>query len=128
MIKGVHTMFYSSKPEALRTFLREKLRYADNIFVVCEFSRAFIHEHYPDLRDRIDGGRSHSPLGIGQKLLQELKTGRVAELTQTVDRLLTHAHHVVGLGNAGKNPDRGGATALGELGDRRPAYPGVAVS
>ena len=25
MIKGVHTMFYSSEPEALRAFLREKL-------------------------------------------------------------------------------------------------------
>src|SRR5438105_6264022 len=27
MIKGVHTMFYSSKPEALRAFLRDKLRF-----------------------------------------------------------------------------------------------------
>ncbi len=25
MIKGVHTMFYSSKPEELRTFIRDKL-------------------------------------------------------------------------------------------------------
>lgn len=25
MIRGVHTMFYSSQPEALRTFLRDKL-------------------------------------------------------------------------------------------------------
>ena len=25
MIKGVHTMFYSSEPEALREFLRDKL-------------------------------------------------------------------------------------------------------
>ena len=25
MIKGVHTMFYSSEPEALRAFLRDKL-------------------------------------------------------------------------------------------------------
>ena len=27
MIKGVHTMFYSSEPEALRTFIRDKLRF-----------------------------------------------------------------------------------------------------
>jgi hypothetical protein len=27
MIKGVHTMFYSSQPEALRAFLRDKLRF-----------------------------------------------------------------------------------------------------
>ena len=25
MIKGVHTMFYSSEPEALREFIRDKL-------------------------------------------------------------------------------------------------------
>ena len=27
MIKGVHTMFYSSKPDELRAFLRDKLRF-----------------------------------------------------------------------------------------------------
>jgi hypothetical protein len=27
MIRGVHTMFYSSQPEALRAFLKEKLRF-----------------------------------------------------------------------------------------------------
>jgi catechol 2,3-dioxygenase-like lactoylglutathione lyase family enzyme len=28
MIRGVHTMFYSSEPEALRAFIREKLGYS----------------------------------------------------------------------------------------------------
>jgi hypothetical protein len=28
MIKGVHTMFYTSKPEELRTFIRDKLGFA----------------------------------------------------------------------------------------------------
>ena len=28
MIKGVHTMFYSSEPEALRKFIREKLGFS----------------------------------------------------------------------------------------------------
>jgi predicted enzyme related to lactoylglutathione lyase len=27
MIKGVHTMFYSSEPEALRAFIRDKLKF-----------------------------------------------------------------------------------------------------
>jgi catechol 2,3-dioxygenase-like lactoylglutathione lyase family enzyme len=27
MIKGVHTMFYSSEPDALRAFLRDKLKF-----------------------------------------------------------------------------------------------------
>ena len=29
MIKGVHTMFYSSEPEALRAFLRDKLGFSN---------------------------------------------------------------------------------------------------
>ena len=28
MIRGVHTMFYSSEPEALRAFIRDKLRFS----------------------------------------------------------------------------------------------------
>jgi hypothetical protein len=28
MIRGVHTMFYSSEPEALRAFLRDKLKFS----------------------------------------------------------------------------------------------------
>ena len=32
MIKGVHTMFYSSEPEALRAFLRDKLGFSTNSF------------------------------------------------------------------------------------------------
>ena len=28
MIKGVHTMFYSSQPEALRAFIRDKLEFS----------------------------------------------------------------------------------------------------
>jgi hypothetical protein len=28
MIKGVHTMFYSSKPDELRAFIRDKLKFA----------------------------------------------------------------------------------------------------
>jgi catechol 2,3-dioxygenase-like lactoylglutathione lyase family enzyme len=28
MIKGVHTMFYSSEPEALRAFIRDKLKFS----------------------------------------------------------------------------------------------------
>ena len=28
MIRGVHTMFYSSEPEALREFIRDKLKFA----------------------------------------------------------------------------------------------------
>ena len=36
-----------------QVFLREKLLYADNIIVVCEFNRQFIRELYPDIFDSI---------------------------------------------------------------------------
>ncbi|MEI8166410.1 MAG: glycosyltransferase family 4 protein [Chloroflexales bacterium] len=32
-----------------QAFLREKLLYADNIFVVCEFNRQFVRQLYPDI-------------------------------------------------------------------------------
>src|SRR5712692_349584 len=32
-----------------QVYLRQKLLYADNIIVVCEFNRRFIHDHYPDI-------------------------------------------------------------------------------
>lgn len=38
-----------------QVFLREKLLYADNIIVVCEFNRNFIRELYPDIFDSIAG-------------------------------------------------------------------------
>ncbi|GKS58326.1 hypothetical protein YTPLAS18_18530 [Nitrospira sp.] len=34
-------------------FLRQKLLYASNIIVVCEFNRGFLREHYPDIFDSI---------------------------------------------------------------------------
>lgn len=38
-----------------QVFLREKLLYADNIIVVCEFNRSFIRELYPNIFDSIAG-------------------------------------------------------------------------
>jgi glycosyltransferase involved in cell wall biosynthesis len=36
-----------------QVFLKQKLQYAQNIVVVCEFNRAFIRELYPDIYDSI---------------------------------------------------------------------------
>jgi len=36
-----------------QVFLRQKLLYSDNIFVVCDFNRQYIAESYPDLYPRI---------------------------------------------------------------------------
>lgn len=38
-----------------QVFLREKLLYADNIIVVCEFNRNFIRKLYPDIFDSLAG-------------------------------------------------------------------------
>lgn len=36
-----------------RVYLRQKLLYADRIYVVCEFNRGFLNRCYPDIYDRI---------------------------------------------------------------------------
>jgi glycosyltransferase involved in cell wall biosynthesis len=36
-----------------QVYLKEKLLYADNIFVVCEFNRRFLYEHYNDIFPQI---------------------------------------------------------------------------
>jgi glycosyltransferase involved in cell wall biosynthesis len=47
-----------------QVFLREKLLYADNIIVVCEFNRNFIRELYPDIFDSIAGKIHLHHLGL----------------------------------------------------------------
>ena len=37
-----------------QVFLREKLLHADNVIVVCEFNRRFLHQLYPDLGPDLD--------------------------------------------------------------------------
>ena len=59
MIKGVHTMFYSSKPEELRAFLRDKLRfpYTDvhDGWLIFDLPEADMGCHPAE---DVDGGRS----------------------------------------------------------------------
>lgn len=35
------------------TFLRQKLRYADNVVTCCEFNREYLYDQYPDLREEL---------------------------------------------------------------------------
>ena len=59
MIKGVHTMFYSSKPEELRAFLRDELRfpYTDvrDGWLIFDLPEADMGCHPAE---DVDGGRS----------------------------------------------------------------------
>jgi glycosyltransferase involved in cell wall biosynthesis len=36
-----------------RAYLAQKLQYADNVFLVCEYNRGYLRQHYPDLYPRI---------------------------------------------------------------------------
>lgn len=49
------SMFVHARMDLYRqpAFLSQKLLYADNIFVVCEFNRGYLREHYPSIYPRI---------------------------------------------------------------------------
>jgi glycosyltransferase involved in cell wall biosynthesis len=49
------SMFVHARMDLYRqpAFLSQKLLYADNIFVVCEFNRRYLREHYPSIYPRI---------------------------------------------------------------------------
>jgi glycosyltransferase involved in cell wall biosynthesis len=69
-----------------QVYLRQKLLYADNIFVVCDFNRQYIYDSYPDIYDQLsnkihmyhpgldlsefpyepNGLRSRAVLGVGR--------------------------------------------------------------
>ena len=49
------SMFVHARMDLYRqpAFLSQKLQYADNIFVVCEFNRRYLRDHYPTIYPRI---------------------------------------------------------------------------
>jgi hypothetical protein len=63
MIKGVHTMFYSSKPEELRAFLRDKLRFPctdiGEGWLIFELPEADMGCHPADTEDGAKSGTAH---------------------------------------------------------------------
>lgn len=65
MIRGVHTMFYSSEPEALRAFLRDKLGLAGTDvgdgWLIFDLSEADMGCHPADPNEGPPPGRTTSP-------------------------------------------------------------------
>jgi catechol 2,3-dioxygenase-like lactoylglutathione lyase family enzyme len=63
MIKGVHTMFYSSEPEALRAFLRDKLGFAATDvgggWLIFDLPEAEMGCHPADAKDGAPSGQPH---------------------------------------------------------------------
>ena len=47
-----------------QVYMREKLLYADNIIVVCDFNRRFLHEHFNDIFPQISAKITKHHLGL----------------------------------------------------------------
>jgi hypothetical protein len=99
MIKGVHTMFYSSEPEALRAFLRDKLRfpYTDvgEGWLIFDLPEADMGCHPASETDGAPSGTHNISFYCEdiQKTVAELKARGVVFTDQITDRgygLVTH--------------------------------------
>ena len=86
MIKGVHTMFYSSQPEALRAFFRDKLRFrATDVgegWLIFDLPEADLGCHPADPEHGAPSGAPHISFYCDdiEKTVAELK-GRGVEFT-----------------------------------------------
>ena len=89
MIKGVHTMFYTSEPEALRAFIRDKLGFPHTDvgegWLIFDLPEADMGCHPAESRD---GQRSGTPdisfyCDDIERTVQELK-GRGVEFTDEI--------------------------------------------
>jgi glycosyltransferase involved in cell wall biosynthesis len=70
-----------------QVFLRQKLCYADNIFVVCAFNREFIRRLYPDIFEQIDPHIHIYHLGLDLADLEYRPHGRPPNVCLGVGRL-----------------------------------------
>ena len=100
MIKGVHTMFYSSEPEALRAFLRDKLQfpYTDvgDGWLIFDMPEADMGCHPASEGDGHGGSAGTHAISFYcdnlEQTMEEL-TGRGVEFTEITDAgfgLVTH--------------------------------------
>jgi len=69
-----------------QTFLRQKLLYADNIIVVCDFNRQFIQERYPDIYDQLSKKIHVYHLGLDFREFPYEADGRPARKLLAVGR------------------------------------------
>jgi len=67
--------------------MEEKLLYADNVFVVCEFNREFLRTRFPDVFPRIEENVRLHHLGLDFAELPFTREGRKENLVLSVGRL-----------------------------------------
>ncbi len=99
MIKGVHTMFYTSEPEALREFIRDKLGFSftdvGDGWLIFDLPEADMGCHPTDSADGASSGEHNISFYCDdiEETVEELK-GRGVEFTDEItDRrygLVTH--------------------------------------
>jgi hypothetical protein len=99
MIRGVHTMFYSSQPEALRAFLRDKLGFpATDVgdgWLIFDLPEADMGCHPADPKEGAQSGTHNISFYCDDinKTVAELKTRGVTFTDSIADRgygLVTH--------------------------------------
>ena len=92
MIRGVHTMFYSSEPEALRAFLRDKLGfpYTDvgGGWLIFDLPEADMGCHPVEKDDGVPSGTAHISFYCDdiEKTVAELKARGVEFTAPVTDR------------------------------------------
>src|SRR6185436_18281080 len=99
MIRGVHTMFYTSEPEALRNFFRDKLGFPSTDvgdgWLIFDLPEADLGCHPADTPDGAPSGTPHVSFYCDdiEKTVAELK-GRGVEFTEGIANqgygLVTH--------------------------------------
>jgi glycosyltransferase involved in cell wall biosynthesis len=72
---------------ARQVFLRQKLLCADNIFVVCDYNRRYLHAHFPDIFPRIADKVHLHHLGLDVAAIEPAFEGRLPHTCLAVGRL-----------------------------------------
>ncbi|MCG8605048.1 VOC family protein [bacterium] len=100
MIRGVHTMFYSSKPEELREFIRDKLGFTSHTdvgdgWLIFNLPEADMGCHPTEAEDGPPSGTAHISFYCDDihKTVAELKERSVEFVDEISDRgyaLVTH--------------------------------------
>jgi glycosyltransferase involved in cell wall biosynthesis len=87
-----YSMFTHARVDLYRhpAFLRAKLLYADNIFLVCEFNRRYLAEHYSDIFSRIAPKLFIHHLGVDLREFEFRANGRPANKLLAVTRFERH--------------------------------------
>lgn len=92
MIKGVHTMFYSSRPEELRAFLRDKLGFpgtdVGDGWLIFDLPEADMGCHPADASDGVPSGTHHISFYCDdiEATVKELRARGVEFVDEITDR------------------------------------------